>query len=205
MIILRNIKSGNHEKTQQMIVRDRSEMWLKIAVIFAFYLISAFASSPRELSDVVAAGPSDPEGISFRLPNNTRPIHYEINLSTDIHLPSFSFNGSVFITLRTLMPSTNITLNFKGMTFSSITLYTVSLVQIYVDFEQFDETELLVITPREELPGDQSFILWLNYVGNLREDIYGFYSGFYVDEDGNDRYYAMTQFQPTDARHAFPW
>lgn len=182
-------------------------MWLKISIILVFYLVSAFASSPRDLSDVVAAAPSDPEGISFRLPNNTIPIHYDIYISTDIHIPRLYFNGSIFITIRTLMPSTNITVNFKQLNVFAVHLFRSdwSLVENYVNFVANEETELLVITPTDELPGGQEFNVGINYNGLLRDDMYGFYHAFYIDEEGNKKYYAMTQFQPTDARHAFPW
>lgn len=45
--------------------------------------------------------------------------------------------------------------------------------------------------------------LKIEYVGFMRDDMYGFYRSYYV-ENGNKVWMATTQFQPDHARRAFP-
>jgi aminopeptidase N len=183
-------------------------MLLKILFLLScgFIVVSASAG-PNKLNDVVTNGPTDPEGINFRLPNNTIPIHYNIYISTDIHRPSLFFNGSLFLRFRTLEPSTTITLHSKQARFGIITLDTAEWerIETYVDYEVDEVREFIIIKPQQALPANQEFYLGISYTSMLRDDDFGFYYGSYVTAEGNERFYAMTQFQPTDARHAFPW
>lgn len=187
------------------------KMWLKI-VTTAILICSVFAGPhlfdfDHVSNNINPLAPSDPEGLSFRLPNNSIPIHYNVFLSTDIHIPNFNFNGSVAITFRTLMPSTNITINFKQISIYEVHLYNENsqIIESFVNFELDYVTELMVIRPQFELPGNQQFIIRIEYSGVMRTDSYGYYQGSYIDENGNQRWFGATQFQATDARHAFPW
>lgn len=46
-------------------------------------------------------------------------------------------------------------------------------------------------------------VLKIEYVGFMRDDMYGFYRSYYV-ENGKKFWMATTQFQPDHARRAFP-
>lgn len=185
-------------------------MWLNLLIIFVIVL-SANAD-PGHIEDLEYNGikqfaPVDPDGFNFRLPNNSRPIHYDVLISTDIHIGHFEFNGSVSIHFRTLLPSTEITINFKQLQILEIHLDDANsqTIENFVNFEKNDFTELLVIRPQTQLPANMEFIMKIDYAGVMRTDSYGFYRGFYVDENGSTRWFGATQFQATDARHAFPW
>lgn len=184
-------------------------MWWKFVILIIF--ISSVFAGPNHFGfsdeEINPLRPTDPEGYSFRLPNNSLPIHYNVLLSTDIHIPNFNFNGTVMITIRTLMTSDNITINFKQLTIHEVHLYNNNsqVIENFVNFQPDNFTELLVIRPRVQLPGNQEFILRVDYSGVMRTDSYGFYRGSYIDENGNQRWFGATQFQATDARHAFPW
>lgn len=160
-----------------------------------------------EYDEMEPARPQDPEGLSFRLANNTRPVHYDIWLSTAIHEADFNFNGTVHIRFRTLMASNNITLNFKQLTITNVDLFDSNrnLIQNNLITTVDRVTELMVVFPTAQLPANQEFILSIDYNGVMRTDNYGYYRGFYIDENGQQRWYGTTQFQATDARHAFPW
>lgn len=188
-------------------------MWLKLFIgVLVLNFVKAdfdpFPSNPEsEYEDATPLRPQDPVGLSFRLANNTRPIHYDIWLSTAIHEADFRFNGTVHIRFRTLEPSTNITLNFKQLTITNVDLLDTNKILIQNNLLTVvdDVTELLVTFPSQELPANQQFILSIDYNGVMRTDNYGYYRGFYVDENGQQRWFGTTQFQATDARHAFPW
>lgn len=154
-----------------------------------------------ELGEIEALRPQDPEGLSFRLANNTRPVHYDIWLSTAIHEADFRFNGTVHIRFRTLMVSSNITLNLKQLTITNVDLLDRNQILIQNNLlTTIDHvTELMVVYPSVQLPANQEFILSIYYNGIMRTDNYGYYRGYYVDENGQQRWYGTTQFQATDA------
>jgi aminopeptidase N len=188
-------------------------MWLKFLLgVLLLYFVSAdfdpfTPNSESEYEDIAPAGPQDPEGLSFRLANNTRPVHYDIWLSTAIHEADFRFNGTVHIRFRTLMASNNITLNFKQLMITNVDLFDTNriLMQNNLLTTVDHVTELMVIYPSMQLAGNQEFIVSIDYNGIMRTDNYGYYRGYYRDENNIQRWYGTTQFQATDARHAFPW
>lgn len=53
------------------------------------------------------------------------------------------------------------------------------------------------------LPQGINTVLKVNYIGFMRDDMYGFYRSYYV-ENGVKVWMATTQFQPDHARRAFP-
>jgi aminopeptidase N len=64
--------------------------------------------------------------------------------------------------------------------------------------------DFLVIDLRETKPVNDIFWLDIEYNGVLREDQEGFYRGSYVNDQDQTVWYATTQFEITEARHAFP-
>jgi aminopeptidase N len=186
-------------------------MWTKILVVILFVCCVGADYNPfnSELDDQVITPlrPTDPEGLSFRLPNNTRPIHYDIWLSTAVHEADFRFNGTVHIRFMTLEPSQYVTLNFKQINIDRADLTDVNGIIIQNNLIIIGDvaTELVSFYFLNELPANQDFVISVEYNGVLRTDSYGFYRGSYIDENGQVKWYGTTQFQATDARHAFPW
>lgn len=151
---------------------------------------------------------ADPiDGIDYRLPNNTIPIHYDIFLSTDIHVPFFAFDGIVTIKIRALEDTPDITVHFRQLVILSVELSDTNgnLIQSGVNYSQDNVREFLIIRPQNSLIKDQIYHVKITYLGTLRNDDAGFYLGSYVDSNGVTKYHATTQFESTDARHAFPW
>jgi aminopeptidase N len=151
---------------------------------------------------------ADPiDGIEYRLPNNTLPLHYDIYLSTDIHIPFFSFDGIVTIRIKALNDTPDITVHFRQLVIMNIELSegNGTLIQSSVNYSQDEVREFLIIRPQNSLIKDQTYHVKIGYLGTLRNDDAGFYLGSYVDNNGVRKYHATTQFESTDARHAFPW
>lgn len=147
------------------------------------------------------------DGISYRLPNTTIPLSYQIWLSTHIHRGEFGFDGRAFIRLECTQTTPEIVLHYRLMTINTVTLFDSNnnLVQVNVPWHQNDTVEFLVITPRDQLIQGQVYSLSIIYNATMRDDGRGFNYDSYIDSENNTRWWATTLFLPTDGRHAFPW
>lgn len=192
-------------------------MWLKYIFLINIFLIYYASAGPKvklnrfidedfNFDDVVIPK-FTPSALSFRLPNNTVPIHYDVSLLTDIHLGNFDFFGTVIIDIRVVEATETITIHYRQSTISGIDLLNINgqTLESNVDFEQIEEVEFLVIKPRTRLPEFSQYKVVIRYRAVLRTDDYGFYRASYLNEEGKRIWVATTQFQATDARHAFPW
>lgn len=124
-----------------------------------------------------------------RLPTDTKPTHYDISLTTNIHEGNFDFSGNVMITLDVVTPTNKIVLHYRQL---EINIPSVILMHpiagpaniILVDPKE-DDSEFLEITVEEPLAALSGYMLMIAYTGVLREDNAGFYSSFYFDSEGN--------------------
>ncbi|CAJ0763078.1 15809_t:CDS:10 [Entrophospora sp. SA101] len=66
------------------------------------------------------------------------------------------------------------------------------------------EVDTVTLTFQKEIIAGTKAALHIEFTGILNDKMTGFYRSSYVDESGNKRYLATTQFQATYARHAFP-
>ena len=135
------------------------------------------------------------------LPETARPSKYRIKLQPD--LTTFTFSGEQSVDLQILEPTTSIVLNAIDLDISVATLHangvTLSNPEITIDKES--ETATLVFNDTIQ-PGDGR--LEMVFSGELNDKLMGFYRSEYTAQDGETRYLATTQFEPTDARRAFP-
>ncbi|CAJ0763076.1 15807_t:CDS:2, partial [Entrophospora sp. SA101] len=68
----------------------------------------------------------------------------------------------------------------------------------------FYDKDTVTLTFQKEIIAGTKAALHIEFTGILNDKMTGFYRSSYVDESGNKRYLATTQFQATYARHAFP-
>ena len=145
---------------------------------------------------------------NYRLPNNTIPLHYDIRLGTEIHRGDFTFSGIVRINIRVLEESNTITLQSRQMIIQRIILFNANGTNFESSlFYTFDsDLEFLVITTERQFEVDQELIVDIIYVGVLGTFMdRGFFRSSYVDPVTNaTNWLATTQFQPINARQAFP-
>lgn len=191
-------------------------MWfLKLLVLIGVVALSSASNGPKLLYNhrvdedgKLIAPRADPfDGIEYRLPNNTKPIHYDIWLSTNIHRSEFAFNGVVKILIEAVENSTEIIVHYRQIAVSNVKLMreTGGSIQSNVLFTLVPATEFLVIKPTQPLIAPSRYLVEITYSGVLRNDDAGFYRSSYVNQSGQTVWIATTQFQATDARHAFPW
>lgn len=191
-------------------------MWfLKFLVVIGIATLSSASNGPKRLFNQQSDEEgqlitpfTDPfDGIDYRLPNDTKPIHYDIWLSTDVHRGNFTFEGRVSILIEAIENASAITLHYRQITITNVRLMrdTGGTIHSSAPFELIPSTEFLIIRPTQQLVQALKYIVEISYTGVLRSDDAGFYRSSYVNPQGDTVWLATTQFQATDARHAFPW
>ncbi|XP_037036998.1 aminopeptidase N-like [Bradysia coprophila] len=146
------------------------------------------------------------DGISYRLPNTTLPMSYDIWISTDIHRGDFEFNGQVTVRFRCIEPTSELTLQYRDLTIETVNLFDSNnnLIEDDVAWHLNETLEFLIIEPNQQLEQGQEYSVSVTYNGTMTDDGLGIYRAWYVDPAGNTRWLASTQFQATEARRAFP-
>ncbi len=139
---------------------------------------------------------------NIRLQSSVVPESYDISLK--LNMDDFQVTGSVNISCSLTDSVDYIALHFKDMTIlpdghrvmrDGKSVEHSEATHSENDFYIFNLTEPLIAGPIH---------LLLNFSYTLRNDLAGFYRSSYTDSEGNTQYLGTTQFEPTDARRAFP-
>jgi len=125
-------------------------------------------------------------------------VNYRLNLEPD--LETFTFRGQAAITLHSDEAVTFIDLNALDLTIDRCRLEGAQGT-FDCPFALLAEKEELHIDLPEAIQG--KLALQIEYRGNINDLMAGFYRSRYKVA-GEDRYIAVTQFQESDARRAFP-
>jgi aminopeptidase N len=130
--------------------------------------------------------------------NEIRPIHYKIHLEPD--LAKFQFTGKLELLLEVPAPAPEISLNTLDLAIWKCTLMGQGQDDVCAFSVDPRKEELKIFFPRP-VSGEVSLVI--DYVGEINNRMAGFYRSRYV-RDGKERYAAVTQFEESDARRAFP-
>jgi puromycin-sensitive aminopeptidase len=130
-----------------------------------------------------------------RLPTNVTPVHYDITVTP--RLADATFGGHVTIRVRLASPSFTIVLNAAQIKFGAASINAVGRRQ---------QAEVAMDAPKEQatfkfpapVPAGEAD-LDIAYEGILNDDLRGLYLS-----KANNRRYAVTQLEATDARRMFP-
>jgi aminopeptidase N len=132
-----------------------------------------------------------------RLPDTVTPHHYILKFSPD--LKTAKFGGEETVHGDVNRPTREITLNALEIDFQQVTVQALPTGKVQTARVSLDpQKEMATFTVDEELPKGPVEIR-VRYTGKLNDELRGFYLG-----KANGRNYASTQFEPTDARRAFP-
>uniref|UniRef100_A0A8C5A8V0 Aminopeptidase n=1 Tax=Gadus morhua TaxID=8049 RepID=A0A8C5A8V0_GADMO len=137
-----------------------------------------------------------------RLPTDVFPVNYGLCLKPD--LIDFTFEGKLEAAVEVTQPTNQIVMNC-----ADIDIITASFVPEggeevnATGFNYQNEDEKVTLSFPSTLQKG-SAILKIDFVGELNDKMKGFYRSKYASPSGEVRYAAVTQFEATDARRAFP-
>ncbi|MHB1535117.1 MAG: M1 family metallopeptidase [Acidimicrobiales bacterium] len=139
---------------------------------------------------------------SYRLPRTVIPERYELELVPD--LAAGTFRGTVTVHARVAEATATVALHAAeleihraevtrpdGTTAAGAVSLDPAEQRAAVDFDELLE------------PGE-GHALTLEFTGVLNDKLHGFYRSTFMGEDGAEVVIATTQFEPADARRAFP-
>ena len=133
--------------------------------------------------------------LAQRLPANASPIHYDLSVTPDLQKATFS--GSERIELEVKTPTRAITLNAAEIEFDTVTLASSGRTQrARVTLDSAKEQATFAVP---ELVQAGRAEIEVKYRGILNDQLRGLYLS-----KANNRRYAVTQLEATDARRMFP-
>jgi aminopeptidase N/puromycin-sensitive aminopeptidase len=159
---------------------------------FPISLPAAWISlAPFLLASLIFAAPARAQ----RLGDNVVPAHYAITLAPDLKAATFTGSETIDVLIKT--PTKEITLNAIEIEFQSVRIAAGGKEQT-ASVTLDKEKEQATFTVPGEIPAGKAS-LSIQFTGILNNEL----RGFYLSKTAR-RNYAVTQFESTDARRAFP-
>uniref|UniRef100_T1IX44 Aminopeptidase n=1 Tax=Strigamia maritima TaxID=126957 RepID=T1IX44_STRMM len=177
---------------------------LTIVALLAHYMTRSkcgkLSANTSGESSVTTPGSSLPI-VDFRLPKNFRPHHYQLRLQP--FLNNYTFSGYVNIYIECLEDTDVITIHSNNLTLLNESIHLFSYddkIRHVTSYDHDLERQFLIFNLNDTLHASNIYNLSLMFNGVLGDNLVGFYRSKY----DKDSWMATTQFEPTDARRAFP-
>ncbi|XP_065349188.1 aminopeptidase Ey-like [Cloeon dipterum] len=146
---------------------------------------------------------------SYRLPENLRPEHYTLEIKTFLEEDNFRFEGRTVIRVICAEDTSKVVLHSRGL---NLTTDDVNVTDnatghnLQIAGHEIDaENSFYIIHLNEELKSGHKYIIDIPYTGALTTNLAGYYRSSYKDKaTGTTKWMGVTQFEPVDARRAFP-
>ncbi|OJD17458.1 hypothetical protein AJ78_02429 [Emergomyces pasteurianus Ep9510] len=137
------------------------------------------------------------------LPANVKPLHYDLTLEPDFE--KFIYKGTVVIDLDTVEDTNSISLNSTAIDIHTSAVFANGVeVASTPSISLNKEKQTATISFDHTIPAGQKAQLKLTFTGTLNDNMAGFYRCSYKGPNGEKKYIASSQMEPTDARRAFP-
>ena len=138
----------------------------------------------------------------YRLPRSVWPRHYQLELTPD--LTASRFDGEEIVTLEVVEPVRTLVCNAAELAIQTARLETPDGAVLDGRVELDEPAQRATIEFDVLLSPGSGYRLHLGFTGILNDQLHGFYRSTFTADDGVDHAIAVTQFEPADARRAFP-
>jgi puromycin-sensitive aminopeptidase len=137
----------------------------------------------------------------FRLPRDVLPQHYAIVWEPDF--ANAAFAGEETVDLEVRQATSRVVLNSADLELNQARFLAPGGRVLEAEVSYMTEEEQVVLSLGESLtPGPAQ--LQLRFSGRLNDLLRGFYRSRFKGPEGKEDWIAVTQFESTDARRAFP-
>ncbi|MDP9263750.1 MAG: M1 family peptidase, partial [Acidobacteriota bacterium] len=130
-----------------------------------------------------------------RLPGWAYPEHYQLTFYPDLKAAKFSGEEAMDVVLK--QPSATLTVNSLDLEYQAVMAH-MGKKTLTATVTTDPQNETATFTFPEKLPAGK-VLIHVHFTGTLNDQL----AGFYLSK-GQGRNYAVTQFEATDARRAFP-
>lgn len=140
----------------------------------------------QSLAGYIESRVDDNSQTNYRLPNNTVPISYNVELWTEVHNGTREFRGVAKIDIQVVEDTKTITLHYReidefGSTIQSKDIASSQPIPVV---STLASREFLVLTHTDTLKAGTNWTVVITYTSKLRSDMGGFYMSSYEDDDG---------------------
>ena len=135
------------------------------------------------------------------LPSTVVPQHYDLEFVPD--LEQFTFAGKAAVQVTVNEEVSAIELHVKEVEIDSAVLVVADGSSIAATVSYDKEEERATLALASKAPAGAA-VLQMEFRGVLNDQMAGFYRSKYTDSKGEEKWMAVTQFEATDARRAFP-
>lgn len=148
-----------------------------------------------------ASGSTNVQGREV-LPTNVKPVHYDLTLEPNFE--KFTYDGTVVIDLQVNEDTDFISLNSNEIDIHSAVVSSKgAVVEAKPEISINKDNQVATIKFNQAISAGSDAQLKLTFTGILNDNMAGFYRSSYK-VNGETKYIASTQMEPTDCRRAFP-
>lgn len=202
--------ANSHRK---LIFKTYTAFYYTLIILPKICFCSQFSvPSSDQLSKYAGAFPVATNGEPFpwrelRLPSGVIPLHYE--LSVHPNLTSLDFTASEKIEVLARDATQFIILHSKDLEIMNVTLHSEEDLRYRKPGKRLNvlsypaHQQIALLVP-EKLEADLRYYVAIDFQAKLADGFEGFYKSTYRTLGGETRTIAVTDFEPTEARMAFP-
>nr|XP_012230690.1 PREDICTED: uncharacterized protein LOC105677005 [Linepithema humile] len=186
--------------------RRAGMMILKLSLLNVSYCLIYIASLHIIPAFVLNLENESNGTVIYRLPDNVVPIHYNIKVIPYIEENNFTFDGETNIRIEIRRVTKYLSLHALNLMINetATTLVNNDGVIYTPKVNNYNNiTNILVLNFDVELPLG-IYTLNMRFVGILHNDLHGFFRTLYINEEGKKVWLAVSHFEATWARRAFP-
>ena len=195
------VKTGDEDSDEIVCnkkLTSRDYICLGVGVVVLVIAVGLFIVIGVALQPKAAQGPIWEQ---VRLPRTIVPDSYNIYLDTN--LPSLEVSGNVTMTATVNGTTKYVIFHSKDMSVRDISVQVGSRTLGINRVFNYSKNDFMIVELSESLNDGETVVTTMKYNYTLREDLIGFYKSSYT-MNGQEHMLATTQFEPTDARRAFP-